>query len=168
VYEPALLINGSAPLGWLDRYEDAMRRGDLAAALVAGMHAAQMGPPLLNALPRWVQELLVRMIIRQEDQRGTGEYVSMRAIAPTLHYDFQLVLAMADTAERFRAIQVEVLLMGGSTSPAYLKTALDALERVIPHATRIELSGLGHAASWNTDRGGQPAPVAQALRTFFT
>ena len=28
-------------------------------------------------------------------------------------------------------------------------------------------SNLGHAASWNSDRGGQPGPVAQELRRFF-
>ena len=60
-----------------------------------------------------------------------------------------------------------LLLLGGSKSPAFLKVALDALEKVLPHVTRVEFPGLGHAASWNTDRGGQPEPVAQELRRFF-
>ena len=67
----------------------------------------------------------------------------------------------------FRAIRAEVLLLGGSKSPAYLKVALDALEKVLPHVKRIEFSGLNHGASGNTDRGGQPERVAQELRRFF-
>jgi len=74
---------------------------------------------------------------------------------------------MSNKLENFRAVHTEVLLLGGSKSPAYLKAALDALEKVLPQVTRIEFPGLGHAASWNTDRGGQPEPVAQALRRFF-
>jgi len=91
----------------------------------------------------------------------------MRALAPALHYDFQLVVDMSDKLENFRTVRAEVLLLGGSKSPDYLKVALDALEKVLPHVTRVEFPGLGHAASWNTDRGGQPQPVAQELRRFF-
>jgi hypothetical protein len=31
----------------------------------------------------------------------------------------------------------------------------------------LELHGLDHAASWNADRGGNPAAVAEAMRPFF-
>jgi hypothetical protein len=92
----------------------------------------------------------------------------MKELAPTLHYDFQLVIQMSGKLERFRDVHAEVLLLGGSKSPSYLKVALNTLEHVLPHVTRIEFAGLGHAASWNTDRDGQPEPVAQALRRFFT
>ena len=75
---------------------------------------------------------------------------------------------MSGKVEPFRSIRAEVLLMGGSKSPAYLKAALDALEQVLPKVSRVELRGLNHAASWNTDRGGRPTPVAHALREFFS
>jgi hypothetical protein len=61
-----------------------------------------------------------------------------------------------------------VLLLGGTRSPAYLRTALDALERVIPHAERHDFAGLDHSASGNADRRGKPALVAAELRRFFT
>jgi hypothetical protein len=64
-------------------------------------------------------------------------------------------------------MHTKVLLLGGSKSPAYLKGALDALENVLPHVNRVEFPGLNHAASWNTDKGGQPEPVAQELHRFF-
>jgi len=58
-------------------------------------------------------------------------------------------------------------LLGGSKSPAYLKAGLDALEKVLPHVTRVELPGLGHGATGNTDRGGRPERAAAVLRQFF-
>ena len=126
-----------------------------------------MGPPIFNAMPRWLLELLTSMMIKSEDKKGSGGYVPMRELAPTLHYDGQLILEMSGKLESFRAIRAEVLLLGGSKSPAFLKVALDALEKVLPQAKRVEFPGLGHAAAWNTDRGGQPESVAQELRRFF-
>ena len=126
-----------------------------------------MGPPVFNAIPRWLLELLTKMMMASEDKKAQGDDVTMRMLAPTLHYDFQLVIESEGALESFRAIRAEVLLLGGSTSPAFLKVALDALEKVLLHVTRVVFPGLGHAASWNTDRGGQPQAVAQALCRFF-
>jgi hypothetical protein len=74
---------------------------------------------------------------------------------------------MSGALESFAAIQAEVLLLGGGKSPAYLKAALDAVEKVLPYVTRVEFAGLDHSASWNSDRGGQPERVATELRRFF-
>ncbi len=168
IYEPPCFINDeSTPTTVLTRYDKEMAQGKVAAALITSMKGAQMGPPIFNAMPRWLLELLVSMAMKSEDKKGSGGYVSMRALAPTLHYDFQLVVEMSGKLESFKAIRTEVLLLGGSKSPAYLKVALDALEKVLPHVKRVEFPGLNHAASWNTDRGGQPEPVARALRRFF-
>jgi hypothetical protein len=58
-------------------------------------------------------------------------------------------------------------LLGASRSPAYLQRSLDSLERVLPRVERVVLDGLDHAASWNSDRGGDPEAVARVLRAFF-
>ncbi len=166
IFEPPLFING-APTAVVARFDQEMAEGKVAAALITGMKAAQMGPPIFNVMPRRLLELLTNMAMKGEEKKGSGGYIPMRALAPAMHYDFQLVVDMSDKLENFRAIGTEVLLLGGSKSPAYLKAALDALEKVLPHVKRIEFPGLNHAASWNTDRGGRPQPVAQALRRFF-
>src|SRR5262249_31002114 len=140
----------------------------VAAALITAMKAAQMGPPVFNLMPRWLLERLISMALKGEAKKGSGDYISMGALAPTLRYDFQLVIEMNEKLESCNAIRAELLLLGGSKSPAYLKDALGALERILPRARRIELRGLDHAASWNTDRGGKPEPVAQELCRFFT
>jgi hypothetical protein len=147
-----------------------MAQGKIAAALVTGMLGAQMGPPMLNVMPRWLLEQITSMAMKSEDKKAKASDVTMRMLAPTLHYDFQLVAEMSETLERFRAVDAEVLLLGGSKSPPYLRIALDSLEQVLPHAQRIEFPGLDHGGSSDassTNRGGQPELVAQALRRFF-
>lgn len=167
IFEPPFFVNGSVPTADLTRYDREIAQGKVAAALITAMKAAQMGPPIFNLMPRGLLERMTTMMMSREDKKGSGGYVPMRALAPTLHYDFQLVVEMGGKPESLRAIRAEVLLLGGSKSPSYLKGALDALEKVLPHVRRVEFPGLGHAASWNTDRGGQPGPVAQELRRFF-
>jgi pimeloyl-ACP methyl ester carboxylesterase len=167
LYEPALIMNGSASTAWLTRYDKEMAQGKVAAALITGMKGTKMGPPIFNVMPRWLLELLTSMAMASEGKKARGDVVTMRALAPTLHYDGQLVVEMSEKLENFRAIRAEVLLLGGSKSPTYLKVALDALEKVFPHAKRIEFPGLNHGASGNTERGGQPERVAQELRRFF-
>jgi pimeloyl-ACP methyl ester carboxylesterase len=170
LYEPALNVNGSVSTAFLTRYDREMAQGKVAAALVTGMIGAQMGPPIFNAMPRWLLESLTSMAMAQEEKKAKAGDVTMRMLAPTLHYDFQLVAEMAETLESFRAVRAEVLLLGGSKSPAYLKIALDALEKVLPHVQRIEFPGLNHGGSSDassTNRGGKPEEVAHALRRFF-
>lgn len=170
LYEPALIVNHSISTAFLPRYDREMARGDVAAALVTGMLGAQMGPAFLNAMPRWLLKRFTTMGMAQEEKTAKASDVTMRKLAPTLHYDFTLVAQMAETLEHFRAVQDPVLLLGGSKSPKYLKAALDALEKVLPHVQRIEFAGLNHGGSSDasaTNRGSQPDLVAQALRRFF-
>lgn len=93
------------------------------------------------------------------------EDVMLRELVPTMHYDIQLVTETEGRLPAYSAIPAEVLLLGGSQSPAYLKTALDALAGVLPKARRIEFAGCGHLAP---DNSGQPERVASELRAFFT
>jgi pimeloyl-ACP methyl ester carboxylesterase len=165
VFEPPLFADRAAPAAAVERFDREMARGDVAAALITAMKASEMGPRVLNLAPRWLLVPLTRRAL-QGEERGR-EYLSMAEIAPTLRYDLHLVAEMSGKQQTFGAIASEVLLLGGSDSPDYLKAALDDLERILPRAQRIELQGAGHAASWNADRGGQPERVARELRHWF-
>jgi len=94
---------------------------------------------------------------------GHGD-VPLRTLVPAMHYDAQLVLETEGSLHTFASTPAEVLLLGGSNSPAYLKTSLDALASVLPQAQRTELAGCGHLAP---DNSGDPERVAQELRPFF-
>ena len=167
IFEPPLLVDGPSAAAWLTRFDREIAQGRVASALITGMKGAQMGPPMLNLMPRWLLERLTTMMLASEDKKAGRDDVTMRMLAPTLHYDFQLVIEMEGALESFRTLSAEVLLLGGSKSPAYLRAALDALEPVLPHVKRVEFPGLGHEASGNTDRRGRPARVAEELRRFL-
>ena len=167
IFEPPLSINGSVSTAFVSRYDKEIAQGKVSAALITAMKGSQMGPPVFNVIPRWLLKLLTKMMMASEEKKASSDDVTMRMLAPTLHYDFQLVIETKGAMESFKAVRAEVLLLGGGKSPAYLKVALDALEKVFPHAKRIEFPGLNHGASGNADRGGQPERVAQELRRFF-
>jgi pimeloyl-ACP methyl ester carboxylesterase len=170
VYEPALVVDGSISTEVLARYDREMAEGRVSAALVTGMLGAKMGPPIFNAIPRWLLERLTAAGMHSEEKKARPGDVTMRQLAPTLHYDFLLVDEMTGTQDRFAALAADTLLLGGSRSPAYLRAALGALEGIVPNVRRVEFTGLDHGGSSDrssTNRTGNPAVVAEELRRFF-
>jgi pimeloyl-ACP methyl ester carboxylesterase len=164
IFEPPLVINGLPSMDFLARYDAEIAQGDMAGALVSGMIGAQMGPPVFNKIPRWLLKLMTKMMM---DKKSSENDITMRMLAPTLHYDFQLVKEAEGMLDSFKATNAEIMLLGGSTSPTYLKAGLDTLAKVFPQAKRVEFAGLGHGASGPTTMGGKPDVVAETLRGFF-
>ncbi len=167
IYEPSLFVSEPLPTALLARYEEEMAEGKVAAALITAMLAAQMGPPIFRRIPRRLLELLTTLAMRSEDKKAQPGDVTMRMLAPTLHNDFQLMVEMAGRIDSVKELQAEVLLLGGSKSPAYLRSALDTLAQFLPRVQRTEFAGLDHGGSGNTNRDGRPERVAQDLRRFF-
>jgi pimeloyl-ACP methyl ester carboxylesterase len=167
IFEPPIFLDG-LPTDLMARYEDEITHGKFAGALVTGMLAAKLGPPIFNFMPRWLLESIVNMGIKQEEKKGSGDYVPMKTLALTLHNDFQIVREMNESLQNFRHIQTEMLLLSGNQSPQYLRKAVDTLYEFHPKAKRVELLGMGHAGPWNADRGGQPQAVARELHLFFS
>jgi hypothetical protein len=126
-----------------------------------------MGPGWFRALPKALTGRLVMLGLAQEAKKSAGPYPTMRELSSTLHAEFAIVAASSGRLDDYRSIRADVLLMGGSASPAFLKRALRDLAGVLPTARRVELAGLDHAASWNRDVRGNPGPVAEELRRFF-
>jgi pimeloyl-ACP methyl ester carboxylesterase len=170
VYEPALIMNGNLSMAFLTRYDREIAEGKIAAALITGMIGAKLGSAFFNLLPRPLMESMTSKMLKSEDATAKPGDVTMRMLAPTLHYDFALVAEMADKLDTFKTMPVEVLLMSGTKSPAWLKAVADALGKVLPKVKRVEFPGLDHGGSSDpssTNRSGNPALVAQAMREFF-
>jgi hypothetical protein len=89
----------------------------------------------------------------------------VKPLIPTMHFDAQLVIETEGVVETFKSVGAAVLLMGGSKSQSFLRAALDALEKALPHCRRVEFKGLDHLGPSND---GQPEIVASELRRFFT
>ena len=171
IFEPPLLIGGDST-ALMRRFDAEIAQGKVAAALITGMKAARLGPPIFDLIPRWLLERMTQTMLAAADRKAGPDDVTVRMLAPTLHYDFQLVLDSQGGLDTFGEIRADLLLLGGTKSPAFLRASLDALERVLPRAKREALAGLGHAASGNADdpmtgRGADPQRVAQELRRFF-
>ncbi|MGZ4882251.1 MAG: alpha/beta fold hydrolase [Halobacteriota archaeon] len=120
--------------------------------------------PVVALTPRSVLVWLFRQYLRRDAGHVKGDDVPFQELIRTFHYDYQLVTEMQGTLESFKAVPADVLLLGASKSPSFLKHTLDALENVIPHVHRVEMQGLPHGAAYD---GGKPERVAQELRGFF-
>lgn len=153
IYEPPLSINGSFPLDWIQPFTCEVEKGDVASALVIATKGTQQ---FGHTLPGFLLKGMAHLML--------GD---MLALVPTFRYDAQLVQETQDTWQNFKDIQADVLLLGGSRSPTYLKTALNTLEKLLPHVKRVEFAGLNHGGSGNKNRGGQPALVAAEMSRFF-
>jgi pimeloyl-ACP methyl ester carboxylesterase len=117
------------------------------------------------SVPRFLLVPMISWVRRKADAKAhqIGAQ-SFSDLIPTMKRDIQIVNDAAGPLERFSALQCEVLLLGGSKSPQYLKAALDGLSAVLPNARRVTIPGVGHRVA-NND--GKPALVAEQLRTFF-
>lgn len=167
IFEPPLLPDRAEAAALLATFDDEMARGRIGEAMVTAMRGAEMGPGWFRALPKALTGRLAMMGMAQEAKKPIGPYPTMRELASTLHADFAIVTESSGRLHDFQSIPADVLLMGGSQSPAFLKRALSDLASALPRSTRVELAGLDHAASWNSDVGGHPAPVARELQRFF-
>jgi hypothetical protein len=112
----------------------------------------------------WPLRRAARRNERSDDGVGGPADVPLRALVPTMHYDAQLVIESEGTLPQYAGVPAEVLLLGGSQSPRYLRQSLDALSGVLPHVRRVELAGVGHLAADNSEK---PELVARELRGFF-
>jgi pimeloyl-ACP methyl ester carboxylesterase len=166
VFEPPLVVDGSISLDFVGRYRAELTQGDLVGALVTGMLGTQMGPPLLNRLPRPVLRGMTRLMMASE--RRHTETPTMRELAPTLGRDFDLVAAGHGLEDSLAGTDAKLLLLGGDQSPRYLQQAVAALAARLPQAERLVLPGLGHGATGNRDRGGRADRVAPHLRVFLS
>lgn len=165
VYEPPLFMSSAVPTSMMKRFDQEMAQGNVTAALTTTMKGAPLMSDFFSAMPRWLLEFMTSRMLSFEPKNR--EYASFRKLAPTLHHDGRIISEMSGKQENLRNIHAEVLLLGGSSSTAFLRAGLDSVAKVLPHARRVEFPGLNHSSSWNTDMRGKPEPIAQELRRFF-
>lgn len=152
LYEPPSAL--SLPAAWLPAFEQALARDNIARAMALLTHGLQMAP---RHVPVWVLALPLRLLVRGEPGRKLG------ALLRTLSRDVATMRSLPPGIERYRRIACPTLLLGGTKSPAYLKTALDDLAAVLPHVERFVLPDAGH----NAPDLQAPEAVAAQLATML-
>lgn len=160
VYEPALKIKDNVDISGVAQYNAEIAAGREDKAMISAMFITQMGPSVFNYVPRGLLEWLVRKGMEKEEKAKKAETAkpkgkeevkddklkmpTLREYAPTIGFDFQLVQELADSLDNYKTLVTPVLIMGGDRSPAYLKTGVQELEKVIPNHKRVELKGCDH------------------------
>ena len=167
IYEPPLFLDSATPTAMVTRFDAEMAQGDVAAALTTTLKGAPLMSDGFSAMPRWLIKFMTKMMMSSEDGKAAGEYATFRGLAPTLHHDGQIIAAISGQQSNLSAIQADVLLLGGSKSTTFLKTALESVAQAMPSAKRVELLGLDHSSPWNSDKRGKPQPIAEELQRFF-
>ena len=75
-----------------------------------------------------------------------------------------IVQETADSMEDYKSVGADVLLLGGSKSPLFLKTSLDALEGELQSVRRKTLDGLDHLSAANDGKPEVSGRTATVLR----
>ncbi len=163
-FEPPLIVGDPARLELAAQTRREIDAGALPDALDTAMRAAEMGPSALLRLPRPILRSLARRMLAAKPKDGAPP---VRELAQALAADFAIVAQSADRLDAFASIAVPVLLVEGTRTRPYLRTAIDVLARAIPGAQRVSLPGTDHGVTQNRTQWGRPDRIAPALLDFF-
>jgi pimeloyl-ACP methyl ester carboxylesterase len=164
LYEPPLTIDGADPAAWFPRFEHAIAVSDFAAAMVEVLKGTGDSSPLM-LLPRWALTPLLRIALAKEAKGHPPGDIALRDLIPTMRLDGVVQRESVGLVNpRIVELRSEVLLLSGENSARPLGVAVDALDRRLPKAQRVELKGTGHVAA---DNHGVPQDVARVLGDFF-
>src|SRR6185369_11880430 len=97
VYEPALAMDATRNTAWLERFDRELADGKLAAAMITSMYGLELAPPFFKIMPRRLLASLTEMAMKSEDSKAAPEAITMRKLAPTIHYEGVLIAEMAGT-----------------------------------------------------------------------
>jgi pimeloyl-ACP methyl ester carboxylesterase len=77
IFEPPLIIDDSVSTAFVERFDKEMAQGKVVSALVTAMKGSQMGPPVFNVMPRWLLELLTKMMTASEEKKAQADDVTI-------------------------------------------------------------------------------------------
>jgi len=152
-YEPGVSIGNSIATDWLGAYRDRLAAGDRRGAFAAMVTGGGHSP--LSRLPGWYARLILRAVIRRR---------RWKRLEPLLETNLaeheQLAVLDDGSADRYRAVSAQVLLLGGSKSPPSLTSDLfAALQATIPNCSGEVIDGLDH---FGPDEGA-PELIAERI-----
>lgn len=153
VYEPGVSIQGSFPRDWVPAFEASYAQGRLIHALGLFLRGTRLNP--ICSLPLPLVKILARLLLSGANGPENA------ALMATYSAEIREVIRLDSDGERYRAIAVPTLLLGGSHSPDWLRVVLPVLQRLIPASRQIVLPGLDHNAP---DLNAPAAVAAQLLR----
>ena len=165
IYEPPFYLHRGIDKERVERFHREVNNRHWVDAMTTAGEIVKLAPLPILLLPRWLRKRFTAKFM--EGLGGGGGYTPLEDLLPAMRFDFEVVAEMSRQTRIFERLNKEVLLLGGTNIPKYLKLALQELAGTLPHATRRTLPGLDHAAPWNAERGGAPMVVADAVREYL-
>ena len=176
LFEPVLfvgqpdLVEFKATIGRGQRLVDS---GDIPAAMASlakdaaasDPRAQEVAAPLRLIGRIMTQPLMCRAILWADAKRVIGDDAALRDLIVAWKEELDVVKATEGTLDDYKNVSADVLLMCGANAPTLFTGTIDALQEVLPRATRVELPGLNHGGA--QDSGGDPGVIADQLRRFF-
>jgi pimeloyl-ACP methyl ester carboxylesterase len=156
VYEPALSVNGSIDLSFLPTVVDLIARRRLGTAM--GRWITGLGLQPFGRAPQVLYTALGWLMLHTRD--GADERATFRT-APAEAVQIQ---RLDSDGSEYAAITTPTLLLGGGSSPDYLRYALRELDRILPNGTLVLSPQLDH----NAPDVNAPEIVAGLVRAFLT
>jgi pimeloyl-ACP methyl ester carboxylesterase len=150
--------------GVIDRYNARLDENDIVGAAVGLTKDAGLSP-VVSAIPDAVFRPLFRFVLWLDAKRAKPGETPYGELIPTLRPELVEVRATEGTLDDYRGVGARVLLMRAAGAPPLITGSIDALHAVLPHSKVLTLPGLTHGSAQDQ---GKPAPIAAALRTFFS
>jgi pimeloyl-ACP methyl ester carboxylesterase len=145
LYEPPLNFQGPTAKTLVDRIRRKAERGEFDDALT--IFAKEEG--------RMSEEQLSSF-------RSTPLWAQMKTIVPTFIREWDAIVQLETTVERYREVSAQTLLLWGSETADHPSFATRALENTLPNVRSARLDGQGHVANLLA-----PELVARIVGTFL-
>lgn len=176
VFEPVVFV-GQPGLGQFKelvaRGQQLLSGGDVGAAMASLARDAQDSDPRVKSVAAPYRLLgrvmtnpaICRVLLWADARRVQGDNAALRDLIVAWKTDMEVVKATEGRIGDYKNVTAEVLLICASDTGPLFAGSLDALQKVLPRSTRIELPGVNHGAA--QDQGGTPDVIADRLRQFF-
>lgn len=153
----------------VEHFDEQLGEGDLVTAMITAQGVfTEVDPEEKSAwylhLPTLIWRPVFHHVLAVDEKNVKGDDVTLKELMPTLKFDIQLVNETRGKVDDFKNVPAEVLLIGGTKSPLFLKHSLEALDKVLPHVKRMELQGLDHDSAQNY---GKPEVIAKEIKIFL-
>jgi pimeloyl-ACP methyl ester carboxylesterase len=150
VYEPAVSLDGSFDLGWLDAFRRQVDDHRFVSAMTTFLKGAQVLPfratPLLWAIS-------VLLLFGREE----------RDLMPLTPAELDEIARLDSDGSRYAGITSPTLFLGGVKSPAYVTGVLPRLAALLPKAEYTIVPDLDH----NAPDESAPDEIARQLRQYL-
>jgi pimeloyl-ACP methyl ester carboxylesterase len=176
LFEPVLFV-GQPDLdefkATISRGQRLVDSGDIAGAMASlasdaadsDPRAKEVAAPLRLLGKIMTRPTICRALLWADAKRVKGDDAALRDLIVAWKEELNVVKSTEGTLDDFRSVTADVLLLVGTNAPTLFIGTVDALQTVLPRATRVDLPGLNHGGA--QDQGGQPNVIAAQLRRFF-